>query len=46
MFGKGLMGDQLDDGGYFERECLIRVCTEAEDNGLAIDTHLMLFKKE
>lgn len=29
----GLLGDELDDDGYFDRGCYIQVCTVAEDNG-------------
>lgn len=44
-FTKGLMGDELDHDGYFDRGCLIHVCMVAEGSGRAIDTHLMLFKQ-
>lgn len=44
MFDKGLMGYELDDGGHFERGCLVSICTVAEDYGLAIDTHLTLYR--
>lgn len=46
MFTKSLMGDELEDDGYFDTRCLIRLRSVAEDNAPAVDAHFNAHKEE